>query len=267
VKKLFFGISVILLLLMALTACSPQPANDNPAAADVAEITALVEGFGKKLQTVSLLAPADVLKQSIGENYREYIAPELLDKWQNDPQKAPGREVSSPWPDRIEVLSVEKLPESGYTVKGKIIEITSVESVNGGVAAERPITLQVGKNAQGRWQITEVAIDSPNTNISEKTSAGTGSATPVSAAPGSAVPLEKQDIINDLISHPELIPYDGVLGGKMGFYYPDEIRVLTDRWVLAGFDDGHINGYMLLSYSIDNGKISWKVIDSYLDGE
>lgn len=76
-----------------------------------------------------------------------------------------------------------------------------------------------------------------------------------------------QDIIDDLVKHPELIPYAGVLGGKMGFYSPENICVLSDKWVYAGFDDGHINGYMLLAYSITNGTISWEVIDSYLFGQ
>lgn len=77
-----------------------------------------------------------------------------------------------------------------------------------------------------------------------------------------------QDIVNDLIKHYDLIPYKGVLGGKMGFYFEDKIYVLSDKWVFAYFEDGHINGYMLLNYSIDNSKnISWKVIDSYLFGE
>lgn len=73
-----------------------------------------------------------------------------------------------------------------------------------------------------------------------------------------------QDIINDLLKHNELIPYDGVLGGKMGFHSKENVYVLSDKWVYAYFDDGHINGYMLLSYSVNNGAISWKVIDSYL---
>ncbi|AET67761.1 hypothetical protein Desor_2157 [Desulfosporosinus orientis DSM 765] len=73
-----------------------------------------------------------------------------------------------------------------------------------------------------------------------------------------------QDIVNDLIKHPELIPYEGVLGGKMGFYNKDEIYVLTDQWVCAYFNDGHIGGSLLLSYKINNGAIEWKVIDSRL---
>jgi len=73
-----------------------------------------------------------------------------------------------------------------------------------------------------------------------------------------------QDIINDLVRHDELIPYEGALGGKMGFYSEDRIYVLSDKWVFAYFEDGHAYGYMLLSYSIDNNKISWKIIDSYI---
>ncbi len=70
----------------------------------------------------------------------------------------------------------------------------------------------------------------------------------------------------DLVKHPELITYKGVLGGTMGFYFENKIWVLTDKWVLAWFEDGHVGGYILLEYTVsDDGKISWKVIDSYLD--
>jgi hypothetical protein len=72
-------------------------------------------------------------------------------------------------------------------------------------------------------------------------------------------------VIADLLKHNELIPFEGVLGGKMGFL-KDKIFVISDKWVIAYFEDGHINGNMLLSYSVTNGNISWKVIDSYLFG-
>lgn len=74
-----------------------------------------------------------------------------------------------------------------------------------------------------------------------------------------------KDIVADLKTHSELIPYKGILGGTMGFYGDNDIHVLTNRWVFAYFQDGHISGYMLLRYDINNGIISWKVIDSYLD--
>lgn len=75
---------------------------------------------------------------------------------------------------------------------------------------------------------------------------------------------EPKDIVLDLMKHSELIPYEGVLGGKMGFYDENSIYVLTDQWVLASFSDGHTGGDMLLKYDWNKGEFSWKVVDSYL---
>jgi len=76
--------------------------------------------------------------------------------------------------------------------------------------------------------------------------------------------INKDKIIADLLKHPELIPYEPVLGGEMGFF-KENTKVLSDRWVFAYFEDGHIYGYMLLGYSIENGIIKWEVIDSYVE--
>ena len=70
----------------------------------------------------------------------------------------------------------------------------------------------------------------------------------------------------DLMGHRELIPYEGVMGGTMGFYSKEDIHVLTSCWVLASFEDGHIGGHMLLEYAVSpGGEIRWKVISAYLD--
>jgi len=70
------------------------------------------------------------------------------------------------------------------------------------------------------------------------------------------------DLITDLQRHPELIPEAGVLGGRMGFYSTERIRVLSERWIYAPFDDGHIAGEAILEFDVDrSGKISWKVIE------
>ena len=75
-------------------------------------------------------------------------------------------------------------------------------------------------------------------------------------------PLEV--LVEDLRAHPELIPYEGIHGGTMAFYNPTAIRVLTRRWVLAAFDDGHIGGYLLLSFEVSEDKtIKWRVIDAH----
>ena len=120
-------------------------------------VVSLVKDFGQKLQMISLQAPKDIISESMEKLYGDLVSPELLAKWQNDPQNAPGRVVSSPWPDRIEISAVEKLLENSYEVKGEIIEITSEEKAKGGFAGKRPVTMMV-KRFENRWLIDEVAL-------------------------------------------------------------------------------------------------------------
>jgi len=75
---------------------------------------------------------------------------------------------------------------------------------------------------------------------------------------------EIKDIITDLEKHTELIPDKAILGGTMKF---GDIHVISDRWVMAYIEDGHIDGYMLLCYKWDGKGFIWKVIDSYIVGE
>jgi len=112
---------------------------------DLAAETGMVEAFGGKLQMVSLQAPKDIVKKSIQDSYSEFVSPELLEKWLGDPGTAPGRLLSSPWPDRIEIQSIDNLGNNAYRIKGEIIEITSVEKVSGGAASKLPVTIVVKK--------------------------------------------------------------------------------------------------------------------------
>jgi hypothetical protein len=52
---------------------------------------------------------------------------------------------------------MEIVDKNQYTVYGEIIEITSVELVNGGAAAKRPATIDVQK-VNDRWLISGVTI-------------------------------------------------------------------------------------------------------------
>jgi hypothetical protein len=75
----------------------------------------------------------------------------------------------------------------------------------------------------------------------------------------------EKDLAADLMQHRELIPYEGIMGGSMGFYSKKDIHILSSRWVLASFEDGHIGGNMLLEYRVDpGGNISWKVLSAYM---
>lgn len=132
----------------------PKQADDT---ADKKTVSDVVMNFGKKLQSFSLMAPAEIVSKSIKDTYSGLVSPELIAKWQSDPLNAPGRLVSSPWPDRIEIQSVVKTSDNTYQVKGKIIEITSEEVKNGGSAAEREITLTV-KKIGGRWLIDAATL-------------------------------------------------------------------------------------------------------------
>ena len=111
-----------------------------------------VEAFGKALQTVSLQSPD--AKEEMVKNYSPFVAPGLLEKWTNDISMAPGRIVSSPWPDRIEINSVIKQSATEYLVTGDIIEVTSMEVVNGGAANKIPVHITLDE-FQGKWLITE----------------------------------------------------------------------------------------------------------------
>lgn len=121
------------------------------------EVKLLLKAFGKNLQKVSLLAPEDQVVASIEENYGDYVVPELLQRWKADPLSAPGRLASSPWPDRIDILSMEMIDETRYAIYGEIIEVTGVELERGGAAAKRPVAITVEK-LDGRWLISDLKL-------------------------------------------------------------------------------------------------------------
>lgn len=124
---------------------------------DEEEVRTLAEAFGQALKMVSLLAPQDEAAAGIGQYYGGYVTPELLKQWQDDPAQAPGRVSSSPWPERIDILSMEWASDTECLVTGKIIEVTSVELTQGGAAAKRPVTLTVRKT-DDYWRISGVVL-------------------------------------------------------------------------------------------------------------
>ncbi|WP_284646016.1 hypothetical protein [Paenibacillus silviterrae] len=152
---------VLLSISVALSGCAIEEAQPPVKVVEMPQsektdeetIIGLVESFGSKLQMVSLSAPNELISKNIQENYGNLVSQELLTKWQSDPVHAPGRQVSSPWPDRIEVQSDEKVSNDMYRVKGQIIEITS----SNGIAAKRTILAEV-KKINNRWLITNVEL-------------------------------------------------------------------------------------------------------------
>lgn len=72
------------------------------------------------------------------------------------------------------------------------------------------------------------------------------------------------DLKKDLIERADLIQFDGILGGTMRIPTTESVTILYGGWAYAVFEDGHINGGMLLEYEVENGKITWKVLHSKL---
>jgi len=151
-------VMLVMMVSLGLFGCSNQGVEVKSSdEGDKKAVTAVVEGFGQKLQQVSLLASSEDLKKSMNENYGSYVTPELLEKFLSAPENAPGRLTSSPWPDRIEIASAVKTSEGAYKVEGTIIEITSADQGTGNAAAKRPITLEV-KKTDDKWLISSVVM-------------------------------------------------------------------------------------------------------------
>ncbi|WP_242916694.1 hypothetical protein [Pontibacter liquoris] len=70
----------------------------------------------------------------------------------------------------------------------------------------------------------------------------------------------ESDLLNDLNRNQDkLISAKGTMGGTMAIR---DSRILNDRYALAYYEDGHNGGYLLLKYTVNNGAISWTVIDN-----
>jgi len=175
--KKSFWLALIIVLSLSLFGCTsggnvtqpntePPQNNQQPSNENTKDTVArLVKDFGSRLQAVPLQASKDIVTKSMQEKYSGLVSPTLLAQWQNDPLKAPGRLVSSPWPDRIQILTIKQTSEKAFEVKGQIIEITSTEKTSGGYAARRPINLVVEK-IDNHWLINAVTLGEYESNSS-----------------------------------------------------------------------------------------------------
>jgi hypothetical protein len=157
---------VTLLVVATLAACSSSPTPARPAATpsgfaqrmqalDDREVEAwsVVELFGSRLYNVSLQSLSAA--RQIRTQYTGLVSPSLLRRWEADPLAAPGRQVSSPWPDRIEISKLTFHGSSKCSVSGCVVMMSSAEIANGGSAALVPVRLQL-RRIDGRWLITDL---------------------------------------------------------------------------------------------------------------
>jgi len=112
----------------------------------------VVTNFGGTMQLVSTDAPTSTAARAIWDNYRGLVSPSLLSTWMGDPSLAPGRPVSSPWPDHIDITSVERVGTTTYAVAGNVILLASDNVAHGGIAGKNAVTAMVGIEG-GNWVI------------------------------------------------------------------------------------------------------------------
>jgi len=102
------------------------------------------------MKNVPLLAPREAVASAIRENYASLVTRDLLEQWLAAPESAPGRNASSPWPDRIDVDPAQPAASGASVVSGQVVEVTSA-----GEAGRRPIRFALEKRGD-RWLITHV---------------------------------------------------------------------------------------------------------------
>ena len=149
-------LSVVLFVFASCTpVSSPAPAAPQRSAEDV------VREFGLRMKEVSTTATSEIASEAIRRRYAGLVEPQLLDSWASSPATAPGRKVSSPWPERIDIASSSN-NGAETIVRGEIVEMTSA-----GESGRAPIEVRLRRSG-GAWLITAVemrAADDPRAVI------------------------------------------------------------------------------------------------------
>lgn len=183
-----------LLVLLMSSGCGERESSDAPdtpltATCDSTEARQLVEDFGRRLNRVSLLAPDTVRVREIRLAYEGLVTDELLDRWLDDPSSAPGRSTSSPWPERINVESVESMSGGGCQVSGATIWVTSADSTR------TPITLIL--QADEELRIAEVRAPdwvAPDDTVPSPGDSATDEQTLPTDTPGEVAPATEPSV-------------------------------------------------------------------------
>ena len=88
-------------------------------------------------------------------NLKQLVTDRLYQVFVQDKARIPGRYVSSPWPERIEIDSIQMLDSGSYTVHGSLVLMTDDKrGSRRAIAGEALITLTL-KKVNGIWLIDD----------------------------------------------------------------------------------------------------------------
>jgi hypothetical protein len=105
-----------------------------------ADVRSIVVELASRMRRVSVLAADSILERSLADAYGSVVTATLLDAWQRDPRSAPGREVSNPWPARIDIHTID--PDGATCrVDGDVVYVTTADTTR--AVERRPVTLSV----------------------------------------------------------------------------------------------------------------------------
>jgi hypothetical protein len=153
----FIAVGIVLLLVMSVGAYLLfRPSTTTlPNSADVNAIYQVVGEFGARLKDVDINASDQDIMTAVDFNLKQFITDRLHQVFVQDKIRIPGRYVSSPWPERIEINSIQMLDSGSYTIHGSQVVMTDDTVAHGGNAGEEPITLTL-KKVNGIWLIDDV---------------------------------------------------------------------------------------------------------------
>lgn len=144
------------LIALLLAACAPDAAPaDGLASCEDPDVRNVVLRFGEELQNVPLLAGDSIVAQAVAAAYGPLVTDSLLATWIRGTSDVPGREVSSPWPDRIEIDSVATVGEGACYVHGRVIYMAST-----GPAGDDVVRVTVARSDDG-WRIRGYELLAP----------------------------------------------------------------------------------------------------------
>jgi len=141
---------------LAAIACreSPRNAETNAAVARCGpEARRAVDRLGARMRLVSLLAPDSIVRRELLDAYAPLVTADLLDAWQRSPSTAPGRQVSNPWPARIDIRTVQP-NGSDCLLGGDVVYVTSTDTLS--AVERRPVTLTV--SADSGWRVSSYSM-------------------------------------------------------------------------------------------------------------
>ena len=155
----FIAVAIVLLLVISVGGyfLYRPSTTTQPNQADINAIYQVVGEFGARLKDVGLSDPKqeDIIT-AVDFNLKRLITNRLYQEFVQDTSRIPGRAASSPWPEGIEIVSVQRLDNGSYTMVGNRIMMDSNELAHGGNAGETNITLTL-KKVNGTWLIDDVA--------------------------------------------------------------------------------------------------------------